>query len=121
LQWSDYEFKYKPGKLDRKLGWNIPHQPRLDWQMWFAALGSSYKGPWFDSFLIKLLQGSPHVLSLLDENPFPDKPPKYVRAMLYRYSYTSLKQHKNDGQIWQRQGGRIYWQARTLRAISLSE
>jgi hypothetical protein len=114
LHWLDYQFKYKPGKLDRELSWNIPHQPRLDWQMWFAALGAPQKGSWFDSFLNKLLQGSPQVLSLLDENPFPDKPPVYIRALLYRYTYTSHQQRESNGEIWQRQQGRIYWPSRSV-------
>jgi len=112
--WLNYEFKYKPGKLDHELGWNIPHQPRLDWQMWFAALGSPYKGHWFNNFLIKLLEGSPAVLSLLEKTPFPDRPPVYIRAMVYHYSYTSLTQHARNGQIWQRQGGQLYSQVHTL-------
>lgn len=112
--WRDYQFKYKPGKLEGELGWNIPHQPRLDWQMWFAALGPPRKGSWFDSFLNKLLQGSPPVLSLLNENPFPDQPPVYIRALLYRYSYTSHEQRDNNGEIWQRQQGHVYWPSRTI-------
>jgi hypothetical protein len=112
--WFDYQFKYKPGELDKKLRWNIPHHPRLDWQMWFAALGPPQKGSWFDSFLKKLLQGSPQVLSLLDKNPFPDKPPVYIRALLYRYSYTSHEQRDNNGKTWQRHQGRVYWPSRTI-------
>jgi hypothetical protein len=112
--WFDYQFKYKPGELDKKLSWNIPHHPRLDWQMWFAALGPPQKGSGFDSFLKKLLQGSPQVLSLLDKNPFPDKPPVYIRALLYRYSYTSHEQRDNNGKTWQRHQGRVYWPSRTI-------
>jgi len=116
--WFDYQFKYKPGELDKELGWNIPHHPRLDWQMWFAALGPPQKGSWFDSFLNKLLQGSPQVLSLLDKNPFPDKPPVYIRALLYRYSYTSHEQRDDNGEIWQRHQGRVYWPSRTIEPRS---
>lgn len=108
--WKDYVFKYKPGPLDRELTWNIPHQPRLDWQMWFAALGESYKRSWFNRFLLKLQQGSIPVLSLLSQNPFPDKPPIYIRAVLYRYNYTSSKQREKNGNIWQRRSEEIYWQ-----------
>ncbi|OQK18424.1 hypothetical protein AU255_11585 [Methyloprofundus sedimenti] len=119
--WLDYEFKYKPGKLNRELGWNIPHQPRLDWQMWFAALGPPRKGSWFDSLVNKLLQGSPEVLSLLDENPFADKPPRYIRALLYHYSYTSLEQRENNGQIWQRQYQGIYWPVSSINSQVFQE
>ena len=114
LHWLDYHFKYKPGKLNRELSWNIPHQPRLDWQMWFAALSSPGKGSWFDKFLIKLQEGAPQVLALLDENPFPDKPPGYIRAMKYHYSYNSPDNRDKTGLLWRRQEGRIYWSIRSL-------
>ena len=121
LNWSDYQFKYKPGKLNRELGWNIPHQPRLDWQMWFEALDSTRKNAWFDNFLVKLLEGSPQVMSLLDDNPFPDKPPRYIRAIVYRYSYPSQEQRDNNGQIWQRLDRRVYSPSMTLKTQYLSE
>lgn len=119
MQWRDYQFKYKPGRPNKALGWNIPHQPRLDWQMWFAALAPPRVGSWFDRFLKKLLQGSPQVLALLAENPFPEQPPKYIRAMLYRYGYTSLQQRRLSGNIWQRRLERIYWPARKLTSMPL--
>ena len=106
--WLDYHFKYKPGKLNRELSWNIPHQPRLDWQMWFTALSSPRKDSWFEKFLIKLQKGSPQVLALLDENPFPDKAPNYIRAMQYRYIYNSQENRDVTGLLWQRQEGRVY-------------
>jgi hypothetical protein len=101
--WSSYEFKYKPGNLTHGLGWNIPHQPRLDWQMWFAALDNSQQKSWVDKFLIRLLEGSPQVLALLGNNPFPENPPAYIRALRYRYSFTSSQQHNENEKIWQRQ------------------
>ena len=107
--WLDYEFKYKPGNLNRDLSWIIPHQPRLDWQMWFAALGPPRKDSWFDGLLKQLLLGSPQVLSLLLENPFADNPPKYVRAVLYRYTFTTLEQKRSNNQVWQRQYEGVYW------------
>lgn len=113
-RWRDYRFQYKPGRLDRPLSWNIPHQPRLDWQMWFAALAPPRTGAWFDRFLKQLLRGSRPVLALLAENPFPEHPPRYVRALLYHYSYTTLEQRRLDGTVWQRQFERIYWPVREL-------
>lgn len=67
-----------------------PHQPRLDWQMWFAALGTYHQNPWIMSLAFRLLNNQPEVLALLDHkhNPFADKAPKYVRASLYHYHYT---------------------------------
>ena len=78
--WQAYEFPYKPGDPKRRPAFVAPHQPRLDWQMWFAALGDVRQNPWFVNFCVRLLQGSPDVLALLEKNPFPDRPPKYIRA-----------------------------------------
>jgi predicted DCC family thiol-disulfide oxidoreductase YuxK len=83
-QWRAYEFKYTPGP-----GWVAPYQPRLDWQMWFAALGSYQENPWFQALMIRLLEGSPDVLGLFRTNPFPDKPPRFVRALVYDYHFSS--------------------------------
>ena len=99
--WSDYEFKYKPGDLGHMPRWVQPHQPRLDWQMWFAALGTYRQNPWFISFAERLLQGSPDVLQLLDHNPFPEKPPRFVRAELYEYSFTDFSAKRADGTWWE--------------------
>ncbi|MDQ3622318.1 MAG: lipase maturation factor family protein, partial [Verrucomicrobiota bacterium] len=85
VTWLPYEFKWKPGDVDRKPGWCQPHQPRLDWQMWFAALGDFESAPWLYHLLGRLLEGSPEVLRLLERNPFPQKPPQYVHALLYQY------------------------------------
>lgn len=108
--WRTYQFKYKPVNLDQRLSWNIPHQPRLDWQMWFAALEPPSKYSWFARFMSKLQQGSPPVLALLRGNPFPEKPPHYVRAHLYRYVYTPPEQRHATGLIWQREYLGVYWQ-----------
>jgi hypothetical protein len=110
--WLDYPFKYKPVNLDKKLSWNIPHQPRLDWQMWFAAMETPGPDSWFVKFMQKLQQGSPQVLSLLAENPFPEKPPAYVRALSYRYFYTTPKQRAETSNILQREYLGVYWPAK---------
>ena len=88
VTWLPYEFKYKPGDLNHRPGFIEPFQPRLDWQMWFAALGDYRQNPWFGQFCERLLQGSPEVLALLKKNPFPDKPPRLIRAELYDYTFT---------------------------------
>ena len=100
--WREYKFKYKPGDLDRRPRWVEPHQPRLDWQMWFAALGTYRQNPWFINFVEQLLLGSPAVVALLDENPFPEKPPRFVRAELYDYSFTGFSTKRADGGWWER-------------------
>ncbi len=87
--WIEYPFKYKPGDVARRPGWVQPHQPRLDWQMWFAALGDYRSDPWTVQLVAKLLQGSPDVLRLFAKNPFPGSAPRYIRAQVYDYRFTT--------------------------------
>jgi len=101
-EWKAYGFRYKPDDPARIGGWIIPHQPRLDWQMWFAALSSADRQPWFRSLLVRLLRGSAPVLDLLATNPFPDTPPLAVRASFYRYEFTSGEERRNTGRWWKR-------------------
>ncbi|WP_158930829.1 lipase maturation factor family protein [Acidisphaera sp. S103] len=101
IDWRDYEFRYKPGDVTRPPSWNIPHQPRLDWQMWFAALDDPQHLPWFSHFLQRLLENEPSVLALLKTNPFPNKQPLYVRAQFYEYRFADSQEHAK-GQFWQR-------------------
>jgi len=101
--WKAYEFKWKPGDPSRPPAFVAPHQPRLDWQMWFAALGTCEDNPWFVQFLARLLQGSPPVLALLARNPFPDKPPRFVRAELFEYTPADLATHRREGTWWRRE------------------
>ena len=107
--WHAYAFKYKPGALTKHLGWNIPHQPRLDWQMWFAVLRPPQKNSWVVRFLYKLKEGSPAVLGLLANNPFPTHPPDYIRANLYRYTYSSPELRTRTDQIWKRDYLGLFW------------
>jgi len=101
-EWRDYEFRYKPGDVSRRAPWNIPHQPRLDWQMWFAALDNPRRLTWFSRFLERLLQNEPTVTALLARNPFPDQPPKYVRAQFYDYIFAGGEK-RAQGRYWHRQ------------------
>jgi hypothetical protein len=103
IDWLVYEFKWKPGDVKRAPGWCAPHQPRLDWQMWFAALGTPQQNPWFSGLIIRLLQGSRDVSRLLAHNPFPDQPPHYIRASFYRYRFTTVEEHRQSGAWWKRQ------------------
>jgi hypothetical protein len=103
LTWRPYEFKYKPGDLTQPPRFVEPFQPRLDWQMWFAALGEYRNNPWFIDFCIRLLQGSPQVLALLKEDPFPDAPPRYIRAMVYHYHFTDFAERRATGAWWRRE------------------
>jgi hypothetical protein len=101
VEWREYEFRYKPGDVTRRPGWNIPHQPRLDWQMWFAALEDSQRLPWLWRLFQRLLQNEPTVTALLDRNPFPVEPPVYLRAQFYDYTFTG-SQEKAKGVWWDR-------------------
>jgi predicted DCC family thiol-disulfide oxidoreductase YuxK len=101
FEWREYEFRYKPGEVARRPRWNIPYQPRLDWQMWFAALDNPQRLLWFRLFVQRLLENEPAVTALLEKNPFPDKPPEYVRAQFYDYSYAGSEE-KAKGLWWDR-------------------
>ncbi len=106
--WKPYRFRYKPGPLDRAPVWSSPHQPRLDWQIWFAALGDYRRNLWLGNLMRRLLQGQPTVLALLDENPFEDHPPKQIRAVIYRYELTSVDERKATGDWWSRRDRTLY-------------
>ena len=106
--WRAYEFRDKPGAVTRQLPWVAPFQPRLDWQMWFAALGRYEEEPWFWSFSRRLLEGSPAVLRLLDRDPFDGKPPRFVRATLYQYRFSDRATHRATGVWWRRERVRDY-------------
>jgi lipase maturation factor 1 len=103
VTWQPYEFKYKVGNPRRPPPWVAPHQPRLDWQMWFAALGRFDQEEWFQSFCRRLLQGSPDVLALLARNPFPGKPPRLVRGVLFQYHFADRATRRAEGVWWVRQ------------------
>jgi hypothetical protein len=100
--WLPYEFKYKPGDIMRRPRFVAPHQPRLDWQMWFAALGDFRRSPWYLNFCQRLLEGSRPVLALLQNNPFPEAPPRYVRGIVYDYHFTDAATRRATGAWWQR-------------------
>uniref|UniRef100_UPI00398E70FB lipase maturation factor 2a n=1 Tax=Pristiophorus japonicus TaxID=55135 RepID=UPI00398E70FB len=109
----EIEFMYKPGNLSAAPPLVAPHQPRLDWQMWFVALGDHRNSPWFTSFIYRLLQGKTDVIRLVqvDETKyaFSTKPPTYIRAQLYKYWYTI---HSTDSVLndwWTRQHVREFF------------
>ena len=91
-KWKKYEFKAKPGDPNRRPPFVAPYQPRIDWQIWFAAMASPGEYPWTLHFAWKLLHNDPGTLSLLANNPFPNAPPHYIRARLYRYRFTPIGQ-----------------------------
>lgn len=117
ITWVDYRFPYKPGNVREHPRQVAPYQPRLDWQMWFAAL-TDYRGaPWFTNFMVRLLQGSPDVLRLLANNPFPNGPPKYVRAELFDYGFTDFAERRATGDWWTRKPEGLYFPPISLEDV----
>jgi len=115
-EWLPYEFKYKPGDLQRRPPWVAPHQPRLDWQMWFAALEGYEHAAWYRNFTMRLLEGSPDVLALMARNPFPNRPPRYLRGTTYRYRFTDAAAQRATGAWWTREPLGEYSPAMSLTA-----
>ncbi|MDB6146346.1 MAG: hypothetical protein JWO45_10, partial [Spartobacteria bacterium] len=103
MNWRAYEFKWKPGDLTRTPGWCAPHQPRLDWQMWFAALSSVQQNRWFLQLIGCLLENKKAVTRLLANNPFPQNGPRYIRGRFYRYRFTSTPERRQTGAWWRRE------------------
>jgi len=116
-EWREYRFRWKPGALNAAPRWVQPHQPRLDWQMWFAALSNYQNEPWIVRLVQRMLQGSPATLALLDGNPFPQAPPRYVRAVLYQYHFTTLVERRQSGNWWRRERLGLYLPALSLEAL----
>lgn len=103
IEWRSYEFKYKPGELARRPEFIVPYQPRLDWMIWFVPSQRREQLYWLDRFLVRLQQNSPQVVSLLSDNPFADKPPRYMRVLAYRYDFTTAQQRRESGNWWRRE------------------
>jgi hypothetical protein len=102
--WREYEFKGKPGKPERISPQIAPYHLRLDWQMWFAAMSfNPASHPWFRPLVAKLLQNDEAILGLLGNNPFPDEPPAFIRARLYRYHYAKRSERRQTGKWWKRE------------------
>jgi predicted DCC family thiol-disulfide oxidoreductase YuxK len=116
VTWKAYAFRFKPGDPRRAPPWVAPHMPRLDWQMWFAALGTAEQNPWFLRFLERLLEGSPAVSDLLEENPFANNPPRFVRALSDRYTFTTMAEGRRTGLWWSVEPAAIYFPAVSLEA-----
>ncbi len=113
-EWTAYEFKWKPGDLRRRPGFVAPHQPRLDWQMWFAALGHPQRQQWVRNLCEHLLRGTPAVAGLLAGDPFPRKPPRRIRAVLYEYRFTTPAERRRTGRWWRRDPVDYYFNALSL-------
>jgi hypothetical protein len=101
--WREYQFKGKPGDVRRRPPQVAPYHLRLDWLMWFAALSRRYAEGWLVPLLARLLRNDAATVRLLRSNPFPDAPPTHVRALLYRYRFTTPEERRESGAWWVRQ------------------
>jgi hypothetical protein len=99
--WKPYTFRWKPVDPAARPGWAAFHMPRLDWQLWFAGLARTcQRAPWFLDFAKRLLENDPAVLALMDGNPFPDAPPRFVRARRQQYGFTTPEERERTGRWW---------------------
>ena len=99
-EWRPYVFKYKPGPLARRPPIVPWHMPRLDWQLWFAALQEGNPPRWLGNFAQRLFERSPEVLGLLAADPFPDQPPRYMRVLAFDYRFSNASMRRNTGHWW---------------------
>ena len=106
--WKAYEFRYKPGPLSRPPVWTAPHQPRLDWQMWFAALSDFRRNVWLARFMRRLLEAEPSVVALLEYDPFKGEPPRQIRATMYQYRFSTGAERRSTGDWWVRDEPALY-------------
>ena len=113
-QWRIYQFKGKPTDPAYTPQQIAPYHLRLDWLMWFAAMSDYQDYPWFVNFMAKLLEGDSATLGLLRYNPFPAHPPRYVRALLYEYQFTTPEEHQTSHAWWKRKLIRTYFPAISL-------
>ncbi|MEM4782468.1 MAG: lipase maturation factor family protein, partial [Halalkalicoccus sp.] len=102
-EWRTYEFGGKPTNTGNRPRQIAPYHLRLDWQLWFAAMSPTpYRSPWFLRLLVRLLEGDEATLELLADVPF-EEPPTYVRAVRYRYRYTTPEEREESGRWWKRE------------------
>ncbi len=105
LTWTPYLFRFKPQDTHTRPRIYAPYQPRFDWNLWFASLTTWDRAAIVPRTEIRLLEGSPEAtqtLSLFRANPFPNHPPRYVRAVLYQYWFSTPEQHRTEGLWWTR-------------------
>jgi lipase maturation factor 1 len=114
LDWREYLLPSKPGDLGRRPGWVAPYQPRLDWQLWFAALAPADDNPWVGRLCERLLSGDTAVVGLFSHNPFPGHPPQYVRVVRYKYEFTDASEKAGTGNWWRRTPIDFYISAMSL-------
>lgn len=118
--WKEYEFKGKPGDVRRRPRQFAPYHLRLDWLMWFAAISPAYAQGWLRMLLTRLLENDRDALKLLRCNPFPDEAPRYVRARLYRYEFSTWAELRRDHVWWHRISLGVYVPPQSLPSAGRS-
>lgn len=121
LTWLAYDFSWKVDEVADRPRFVAPHQPRVAWQLWFAALERQFNprsrnASWIEALVVKILQGDPVADRFIKYNPFPDSPPRFLRARLYRYEFTSMEERRKSGDWWRRVALGTY-----LPSVSLNE
>lgn len=117
-EWKSYEFKGKPTNPERPPPQIAPYHLRLDWQMWFAAMRNIRSSPWFIRLVLKMLQGQQSVLNLLKTDPFEGQEPRYIRARLYIYRYTTPEEKRKTGQWWKREYQQEYLPPQSIEDLN---
>jgi hypothetical protein len=120
-KWQEYEFKGKPGNTGRMPPQIAPYHLRLDWLMWFAGFSSYSSHPWFVHLMAKLLNNDQQTLGLLKTNPFPNRPPQYVRALRYEYHFTTPDERARTGQWWKRELVGVYFPPVSMQSAGFRE
>lgn len=116
--WREYEFKGKPGPVHQRPRQWAPYHLRLDWGMWFLALGSVAQHVWFERFLLRVLDADPAVLRLLHRDPFDGARPRWVRARIFRYRYATRAERRRDHVWWVRDDRGLLVDARALARVA---
>ena len=106
--WKAYSFRYKPQDLREAPGIYAPYQPRFDWNLWFASLGTIDQNRWVMNTEVRLLENQPAVLHLFRRNPFASKAPRAVRAVLWQYRFTTTEEKRRSGNWWEREWRGVY-------------
>jgi len=114
-EWRPYELSSKPGALDKPLTWITPYHRRLDWQMWFLPFGTAEDNPWFIHLVAELLAGTKEARALFVRDPFPERPPRFIRADLYVYRFSS-----DPNRVWDRDFAAPYLQPTRLEDAALT-
>jgi hypothetical protein len=100
VTWQEYDFTYKPGRIDRAPPIVAPHMPRLDWHMWFAALHPRGHGYWLSSLATRILEGNPATARLMAVPEIAASPPKFVRFAYYEYQFSTPEEQRQTGAWW---------------------